>query len=98
MCRLHRIRAPCGEETRPRNAYSETHRTRHTVREPENKEATRMSWLTILNTFAGTAGIASIAYLAWAAWICTRDAPTIGRARKPRRARRTSPWTVEHSR
>jgi hypothetical protein len=57
-----------------------------------------MSWLTILNTFAGAAGIASIAYLAWAAWICTRDAPTLGRAPKRRPARRMSPWTVEHSR
>jgi hypothetical protein len=68
------------------------------VRESENKEATKMSWLTILNTFAGAAGIASIAYLAWAAWVCTRGAPTIRRAPKRRVARRANPWTVELSR
>jgi hypothetical protein len=69
------------------------------VRGTENKEATPMSWTLVVNTFAGAAGAVSVAYLAWAAWICVRDLPTSGRVvPKRRRARRSSPWTPQHSR
>lgn len=57
-----------------------------------------MSWMIVMNTFAGVAGLASIAYLAWVAWICARDLQMNGRVPKRRPVRRSSPWTPLHSR
>ena len=51
-----------------------------------------MSWMIVMNTFAGVAGLASIAYLAWVAWICARDLQMNGRVPKRRPVRRSSPF------